>query len=115
MTDVRVIVVGGAGALIDSAHFPAEEAVSGRQKQDPGDRIPPGLLQQRLIQRSRQCRSGAVETNTDKHMRELDRLPAAIADDAGQTGDGHRLTAPSSRGLGTASTAARNREESGCT
>jgi hypothetical protein len=48
-------------------------------------------------------------------MRELDRLPAAIADDAGQTGDGHRLTAPSSRGLGTASTAARNREESGCT
>jgi hypothetical protein len=113
MADVRVVVVGGRGALLDSTHFPAEEPVSGGQKQDPGDRIPSGLLQQRLVQRSRQRRSGTVESGTDKHVRELDPLPGT-ADDTGQTCGGHRVTAPSSRGLGTASTAARSREESGC-
>ena len=56
-----------------------------------------------------------VETDTDEHMRELDRLPADPSGDyTVQSGGRHRFTAPSSRGLGTASTAARSREESGC-
>ena len=77
MADVRVIVVGGSGALIDSAYLPAEEAVLGRQEQDPCGWIPSGLGQQLLVQRSRQHRGGAVETDTGEHMRELGRLLAA--------------------------------------
>jgi hypothetical protein len=87
--------------------------VLGRQEQDPCGWIPSGLGQQLLVQRSRQHRGGAVETDTGEHMRELGRLLAAPSCGAGH-GGGHRFTAPSSRGLGTASTAARSRVESGC-
>ena len=115
MADIRVVVVGSSGALTDSTDFPAEETVLGRKEQDPGSRIPSDLVQQLLVQRSRQHRGGAVETDTDEHMRELDRLPADPSGDyTVQSGGRHRFTAPSSRGLGTASTAARSREESGC-
>jgi hypothetical protein len=113
VADVRVVVMGGCGAPLDSADFPADEPVFSGQKQDPARRIPSDFLQQRTVQRPRQRRSGTVERDTGEHMRELQPLPG-IAGDTGQACGGHRLTAPTSRGLGTASTAARSREESGC-
>ena len=100
-------------ASLDPAHRPAQQSMRRRQRQHPRPRIPPRLVQESAVEHRRQTRGRADQHDPVQHMREL----AAVLlgrDSFSQPHGGHRVTSACSRGLGTASTAARSREESGC-
>ena len=108
------VVVDGPGASLGPAHLPAQQPVPGGQMQDPRRGIPPRLFQQAAVEHRGQARGCAVQEDPLEHMRELPGSPGGRLR-PGQCRGGHRSSPARSRGLGTASTAARSREEPGCT
>ena len=108
------VVVDGSGASFGPAHLAAQQPMLRGQEQDPRRRIPPGLFQQCAVEHPGQAGGCAVQDDPVQHMRELAGCPGGRGR-LGQCRGGHRLPPSCSRGLGTASTAARSREEPGCT
>lgn len=110
MADVRVIVVGGCGALIDPAYLAAEEAVLGKQEQDPCGWIPSGLGHSSLSSARASTAAGPsrpTPASTCGNSIASRPLPAAA-----------RSTAAAVTGVPRRSRgdwAPRRREESGCT
>ncbi len=108
------VVVDGPGASFGPAYLTAQQPMLRGQEQDPRCRIPPCLLQHGAVQHPGQACGRAVQDDPVQHMRELGRCPGGRAR-PGRCRGGHRLPPSRSRGLGTASTAARSREAPGCT
>ncbi len=113
VADLGGVVVDGSDASFHPAHLPAEQPMLRGQVQHPGHRIPSGLVKQSLVQRPGQVRGRATQGGPVQHMRELAGFLIA-RDRPGRRHGGHRLAPVCSRGLGTASTAARSRDASGC-
>ena len=94
----------------------------GGQRQHPAHRVPAGLGEERRIQPVGQLRGRAGHGLPGQHVAELDRVNGRCRRPPGRSQGrcgraGHRVTpatAVCSRGLGTRSTAARNRPGSGC-
>ena len=108
------VVMDGPGASFCPAHLAAQQPVLRGQEQDPRRRIPPGLFQQSAVEHPGQAGGCAVQDDPVQHMRELAGCPGGRGR-LGKCCGGHWLPPSCSRGLGTASTAARSREELGCT
>jgi hypothetical protein len=113
VADLRGVVVNCSYASFHPAHLPAQQPVLRGQVQHPHRGIPSGLLQQSSIQHLGQVRGRTAEGDPAQHVRELAGFLGG-RDRRGQRRGGHRLAPVCSRGLGTASTAARSRDESGC-
>lgn len=106
------VVVDGPVASFRLAYLAAHQPVLRGQEQDPRRWVPPGLGQQVAVERSGQPGGRAVQDGPGQHLRKLGG-GAAGRERNGQCRGGHRLSPACQRGLGTASTASRNREESG--
>jgi len=100
-----------ASAPADPAHLPAQQLVAGRRGQHPGDRIPPRPGQERRLQQHGQPAGRAVQDNPGQHIGEL--LPGDGRQRPRPRCCAHGRSPAGTRGLGTASTAARSRPGSG--
>ncbi len=115
--------LGGRGASIDPAHRPAQQPVPGRQRQHPAARVPSRFSQERRIDLICQPGGPPVEHDPGQDDSKLPAgagimapaaCPGRLRSGELERGTGHDVTPACSRGLGTASTAARNRAGSGC-
>ncbi len=100
------------------AAVPPDEPVPSRGRQHPGHRVPSGPGQEPRIQQGGEPdhgRLGDDTARTQHHRRGRPRrdVRGGTQRAASRTRRGHRVTPASSRGLGTASTAARSRAGSG--
>jgi hypothetical protein len=104
--------VGGGRAAVYPTQRPAQEPVLGRQGQHPADRIPSGLGEKRRVQHPGQLGRRVLERRCGQDRRELAPACGHQQFPRGRR-TGHRVAPARSRGLGTISTAARNRVDSG--
>ena len=110
-------VIRGGHATRDQAHLPPQQRMRGRQREHPAHRIPAGLGQEHRIKPGGQLRGCAGDSLPGKQVVELGGHRARARRQGRCGRAGHRVTpttAVCSRGLGTRSTAARSRLESGC-
>ena len=110
---------GLTGPGIELAAVPPDEPVPSRGRQHPGLRVPAGISQEPWIQQAGEPRDGRIARGTalTQHRRQggPGRVMRCGSQDAADGAFGaHRVTPASSRGDGTASTAARSRAGSGC-
>jgi hypothetical protein len=104
----------GLVILPPAAAVPPDQPVLGFRGQQPSRRIPPGLRQEPRVQQGGQPRRPRPRGSAVAQHRRLGS-PCRLLRGGRQRGGGaHRRSPASSRGLGTASTAARSRAGSGC-
>jgi hypothetical protein len=101
------------GAPASPAYRAAQQPVPGRQGQHPARRIPAGLGKEGRVQQGGQPLRWAIQLHPGQHLAILGRAPSGRQRSHGRR-CGHDVTPARSRGLGTASTAARSRPGSGC-
>ena len=105
----------GGIAAARPAYHPAQQRMPGGQGQHPAAGIPPRPGQERLIQHRGQAGGRSLEQDPVQHAGELAARTRGRGCRQRGRSAGHRVTPACSRGLGTASTAARSRPGSGCT
>jgi hypothetical protein len=99
----------------DWPEAPAEEPVLGRRSPHPCHRVPARLDQELRLDPRGQRGDLPDKRDADQHMRKLHPRGICRASCDGRGIErGHRSAPACSRGLGTASTAARSRDGSGC-
>ena len=106
--------LGGRGAPVDPAHRPAQQPVPGGQRQHPAGRVPACLGQERRIEHPAPAGRPAHRAWPRPGRGRARARPAHRSGIAARHATGHGVTPACSRGLGTASTAARSRAGSGC-
>ena len=113
MAHLRQAGMHGGRTAVDPAHRPAQQPMLCRQHQHPHQRIPSRLVEPAAVQTSSQTCRCAREDDPAEHVWDL----AGVLGGRGgaRRGPGHLPARPCSRGLGTLSTAARNRDASGWT
>ena len=106
---------GPSGPGIELAAVPSDEPVPSRGRQHPRLRVPSGISQEPWIQQAREPRDGRVDRGTALTQHRRRGGPGRAARCGSKSAlSPHRVTPASSRGDGTASTAARSRAGSGC-